>query len=44
VHVEPPVLPGAAVGFQPLLDRLLAKKPEARFQSASELVKYLTRT
>jgi serine/threonine-protein kinase PpkA len=32
-----PRLQGDLVGYQPILDRLLAKKPEDRFQSAREL-------
>ena len=31
------VLPERLAGYQPVLDRLLAKKPEDRFQSAREL-------
>lgn len=39
MHVESPVprLPERLAGYQPILDRLLAKKPEERFQSAREL-------
>jgi serine/threonine-protein kinase PpkA len=37
VHAPPPSLPEALAGHQGLLDRLLAKKPEDRIQSASEL-------
>jgi hypothetical protein len=32
-----PQLPDRLAGYQALLDRLLAKKPEERFQSAAEL-------
>jgi len=37
VHFPVPRLPQQLVGFQPVLDRLLAKTPEARFQSARDL-------
>jgi serine/threonine-protein kinase PpkA len=39
MHVNAPVptLPGPLAGYQGVLDRLLAKKPEDRFQSAREL-------
>lgn len=39
LHVSAPVpqLPESLVGYQPLLERLLAKRPEDRFQSAGEL-------
>jgi len=37
VHAQPPALPPELAGFQPVLDRLLAKDPAARFQSAREL-------
>jgi len=39
MHVSGPLpkLPPAIAGFQPVLDRLLAKRPEHRFQSAREL-------
>ena len=39
MHVEAPVprLPERLAGYQQILDRLLAKKPEERFQSAREL-------
>ena len=36
-----PVLPGHLVGWQPLLDRLLAKSPEDRYGSARELADVL---
>jgi serine/threonine-protein kinase PpkA len=39
MHVNAPVprLPERLAGYQPVLDRMLAKKPEDRFQSAREL-------
>ena len=37
LHAPVPRLPQQLVGFQPVLDRLLAKTPEARFQSARDL-------
>ncbi|MDH4188924.1 MAG: protein kinase [Betaproteobacteria bacterium] len=37
VHNAPPRLPQRLAGYQPVLDRLLAKKPGERFQSAREL-------
>lgn len=43
MHVEAPIprLPERFAGYQPLLERLLAKKPEDRFQSARELFAYI---
>jgi eukaryotic-like serine/threonine-protein kinase len=35
-HAPIPVLPASRAGFQPLVERLLAKRPEDRFQSAGE--------
>ena len=39
MHISGPLpkLPRAVAGFQPVLDRLLAKRPEDRFQTAREL-------
>ena len=37
VHGQIPQLPARLAGYQPILNRLLAKKPENRFQSAREL-------
>ena len=37
LHGEIPRLPGRLAGYQTILDRLLAKRPEERFQSAREL-------
>jgi serine/threonine-protein kinase PpkA len=37
LHTPAPRLPERLSGYQPVLDRLLAKKPEARFQTAREL-------
>jgi len=37
VHEPIPRLPERLAGYQTIIDRLLAKKPEARFQSAREL-------
>jgi serine/threonine protein kinase len=36
IHDEIPLLPLRFRQFQPLLDRLLAKRPEDRFQSAEQ--------
>ncbi|HVC12661.1 MAG TPA: hypothetical protein VNE59_13545, partial [Burkholderiales bacterium] len=37
VHGDIPQLPARLAGYQPILNRLLAKNPEVRFQSAREL-------
>ena len=37
VHGPLPLLPARLAGYQPILDRLLAKNPAERFQSAREL-------
>jgi serine/threonine-protein kinase PpkA len=39
MHLNAPIprLPGRLSGYQPILDRLLAKRPEERFQSARQL-------
>jgi FixJ family two-component response regulator/predicted Ser/Thr protein kinase len=37
VHGKVPRLPKRLAGYQPIVDRLLAKDPEARYQSAREL-------
>jgi serine/threonine protein kinase len=41
VHGEIPRLPKRLAGYQPLVDRLLAKRPDDRFQSARELFNYI---
>lgn len=41
VHAEIPRLPEALKGYQTLVDRLLAKNPDSRFQSARELFGYI---
>jgi tRNA A-37 threonylcarbamoyl transferase component Bud32/ActR/RegA family two-component response regulator len=41
VHGAIPHLPKRLAGYQSLLDRLLAKRPEERFQSARELFAYV---
>jgi len=43
VHGEIPRLPPEAAAYQFLVDALLAKDPEQRFQTASELVVNLER-
>ncbi len=42
-HVQGPIpqLPGRLAGYQPLLDRLVAKDPAQRFQSARELYNFI---
>jgi serine/threonine-protein kinase PpkA len=44
MHVTAPVprLPDALAAHQPLLDKMLAKEPKDRFQSASDLVGSIT--
>ena len=44
MHVIAPVprLPDALAAHQPLLDKMLAKEPKDRFQSASDLVGSIT--
>ena len=41
VHADIPRLPAPLTGYQPLVDRLLAKHPDDRFQSARELFAYI---
>ncbi len=41
VHGAIPRLPARVAGYQPIIDRLLAKRPEDRFQSARELFAYI---
>jgi DNA-binding response OmpR family regulator len=41
VHGPIPKLPKRLAGYQPLLERLVAKRPEDRFQSARELFNYI---
>jgi DNA-binding response OmpR family regulator/tRNA A-37 threonylcarbamoyl transferase component Bud32 len=41
VHGTIPRLPKRLAGYQPIVDRLLAKRPEERFQSARELFNYI---
>lgn len=41
VHGPTPRLPGRLAGYQPIIDRLLAKKPDDRFQSARELFAHI---
>jgi serine/threonine-protein kinase PpkA len=43
-HVNAPVprLPARLAGYQALIDRLMAKKPDERFQSAHDLFAHIT--
>ncbi|HEY4370832.1 MAG TPA: protein kinase [Burkholderiales bacterium] len=41
VHADIPRLPEPLKGYQPLIERLLAKNPDNRFQSARELFGYI---
>jgi FixJ family two-component response regulator/tRNA A-37 threonylcarbamoyl transferase component Bud32 len=41
VHGPVPQLPAKLSGYQPIVNRLLARKPEDRFQSARELFAYI---
>ena len=41
VQAPPPRLPSELAAYQAFLDRLLAKKPEERFQSAHELLEHI---
>jgi DNA-binding response OmpR family regulator/tRNA A-37 threonylcarbamoyl transferase component Bud32 len=41
VHGEIPKLPKRLSGYQPLLERLVAKRPDERFQSARELFNFI---
>jgi len=43
VHAEVPRLPGEFAEYQPLLDRMLAKSADDRFQNADELFEELKR-
>ncbi|HJY07110.1 MAG TPA: hypothetical protein VJ323_12405, partial [Bryobacteraceae bacterium] len=42
-HVQGPIpqLPGRLTGYQPLLERLVAKDPAQRFQTARELYNFI---
>jgi tRNA A-37 threonylcarbamoyl transferase component Bud32/CheY-like chemotaxis protein len=41
VHAPMPALPERLSGYQPIIDRLMAKRPEDRFASARELFAYI---
>jgi len=41
VHAPVPVLPGGLAGYQPLIERLMAKKPDERFQTARDLFAHI---
>jgi hypothetical protein len=41
VHGPIPQLPKRLAGYQSLLERLVAKRPDDRFQSARELFNYI---
>jgi tRNA A-37 threonylcarbamoyl transferase component Bud32/ActR/RegA family two-component response regulator len=41
VHGQIPRLPKRLAGYQPIVDRLLAKRPDTRFQSARELFNFI---
>ena len=41
VGAPPPPLPAELAGFQPILDRLLAKKPNDRYDTAAQLIEAL---
>jgi serine/threonine-protein kinase PpkA len=41
VHGPIPQLPAKLSGYQPIINRLLSKKPADRFQSARELFAYI---
>lgn len=41
VHADVPKLPKRLSGYQPVVERLLAKDPDARFQSARDLFAYI---
>lgn len=41
VHADIPRLPKRLAGYQPVIERLLAKDPEQRFQSARDLFAYI---
>jgi len=41
VHAPVPTLPAGLAGYQPLIDRLMAKKPDDRFQTARDLFAHI---
>ncbi len=41
VHAPVPVLPAGLTGYQPLIERLMAKKPDERFQTARDLFAHI---
>lgn len=43
VNAAPPRLSPALADYQPIMDRLLAKRPDDRFSSPAELIEYLVR-
>jgi serine/threonine-protein kinase PpkA len=42
IHDEIPLLPRHLRAYQPLIDRLMAKQPQDRFQTAEELALVVT--